>query len=251
MNLKNKQWSYSSIKLYESCPYAFYQKYIEDKEESPNAMAQHGKFVHEILESYFKKEKAAFELIFDFEADYPKRVTAQFPFFNMFKSFYSNTYDYLLNFEGIPDKYEVISVEEKIEGLVSKGLDFPTKGYWTIGFIDLILKDENGIIIVDHKSHGKWASKKERKEYFRQLYIYSYLLHQQMGMKPYKLVFNKFRTNEWDEELFKDSDYKEAINWFCSSIACALNETDWNCKINQFYCDNLCGFTDCAWNGRK
>lgn len=252
MNLKDKIWSYSSVKLFESCPYAFKLKYIDGIEERPNAMAQCGKLAHSILERYFKGELMAFELADVFEAEYADAVTERFPFFNMYRSFYEKTYEYFLNFEGLDDKYEVVAVEQEVKPLITRNFNelVPVSGYRFVGYIDLILRDEQGLVIVDHKSHGAWKSKKERHEYFSQLYLYAYAVWRLYGDVPYKLVFNKFRTGEWDEELVNAEDSREALEWFVSGIDRAMSERDWDCKFDKFGCDSLCGFEDCVFNGR-
>ena len=52
-------------KLYETCRYAFY-------EEEPNAFSSFGKYVHSVLERYFKGELYAFELADVFEQEYER-----------------------------------------------------------------------------------------------------------------------------------------------------------------------------------
>lgn len=250
MNLKNKKWSYSSVSLFQTCPYAFKLKYIDNVEEMPNAMAQHGKLAHTILERYFKGELYAFELADVFEAEYEGAVTELFPIFNIYRSFYDKTLAYFQEFDGLDDKYKVVAIEQELAGIIAKDNPYPSKGHRFIGYADLILEDDVGLVIVDHKSHGAWKSKKERHEYFRQLYVYAYIVQQMYGRPPYKLVFNKFRTGEWDEELFNEADYQEAIEWFVDSVDEILRTEDWECKPDKFYCDSLCGYADCPYNGR-
>ena len=250
MNLQDKKWSFSSVNMYRNCPYSFKLKYIDGVEELPNAAAQHGKLTHSILERYFKGELYAFELSDVFESEYESVVTEPFPFFNIYKSFYNKTLEYLQNFDGLDDKYKIVSVEQELSGIVDKNITYPSKGYRFIGYADLILEDEEGLIIVDHKSHGAWKSKKERHDYFRQLYIYAYVVQQMYGKLPYKLVFNKFRTGEWDEELFNSVDCREAVNWFVDSVDEILKTEEWDCKPSSFFCDSLCGYSECPYNGR-
>lgn len=241
MNLKNKKWSFSSVKLYDTCPYAFYLKYVEDVPDKPNAFAQHGSFVHKILERYFKGELIEFELADIFESEYEDNVTERFPFFNMYKSYYDKTLEYLQNFDGIKGK--VIGVEQEVESVIG--------GYKFIGYIDLVMKDDKGIFIVDHKSHSEFKSKKERAEYYRQLYLYARCIKDKYGEFPYKLVFNRFRILEkpLDEEIFNEDDYKSATSWFGTSIDKIFSETNWDCNINKFFCDSLCGLDECVYCG--
>lgn len=241
MDLSKKQWSFSSIKMYEQCPYSFYLRYVEDKREQPNAFSQCGGFVHGILQRYFDGELYAFELADVFEAEYDTAVTERFPFFNMYKAYYDKSLAYLQTFDGIDG--EVLGVEQELTAEIG--------GYRFIGYADLIMRDENGIVVYDHKSKSDWKSKKERADYLRQLYLYAYCIKQKYGEFPYKLVFNKFRAeNPLDEELFNEADYTAAVEWFKQSVDRILSEAEWDCKPDSWYCDRLCGFAECPYNGR-
>lgn len=239
MDLKKKKWSFSSVKLFEQCPYAFYLRYIEDQTEEENAFAQHGKFVHSLLERCLKGELMAFELADVYERDYQANVTKSFPFANIAKSFYDKTFQYLQtfdDFEGV-----IIGVEEKLETKFGD-CDF-------IGFADLIMRDDVGIYIVDHKSHAAFKSKKEREEYFRQLYLYAECIKRKYGEYPYKLVFNMFRVPKNEVELFAPSRLTDSVNCFSDSVIAILNNTDWDCNVDSWYCKNLCGFAQCPFRG--
>ena len=241
MNLQDKVWSYSSLKLYEQCPYAFYLHYVEDVEDKPNAFSQHGSFVHNLLQRYFEGELAAFELSDVYEEQYDLWVTERFPFFTMYKAFYEKTLTYLENFDGIGGK--IVGVEQELTAEIG--------GYKFIGYADLIIRDEHGLVIIDHKSHGKWKSKKERADYLRQLYLYAYCVKQKYGEFPYKLAFNMFRNPDkpMDEELFKEGDYTAAIDWFKAGVETILATTEWDCKVDKFYCESLCKLEDCIYEG--
>ena len=148
MNLSKKQWSFSSIKMFEQCPYSFYLRYVEDKREQPNAFAQSGSLVHSILQRYFDGELYAFELADVFEAEYDTAVTERFPFFNMYKAYYDKSLAYLQTFDGIDG--EVLGVEQELTAEIG--------GYRFIGYADLILRNKNGIVVYDHKSKDKFKS---------------------------------------------------------------------------------------------
>ena len=241
MNLSKKVWSYSSLKLYSQCPYAFYLRYVEDEPEQANAFAQVGSLVHSILERYFKGELYAFELADIFESEYDTAVTERFPFFNMYKSYTSKSLEYLRTFDGIDG--EIVGVEQKLETAIG--------GYKFVGFADLILRDENGLHLIDHKSHGAWKSKAERKDYFRQLYLYCHAIKEKYGEFPYKLSFNKFRMPDdpLDSEEFHEGDYTAALDWFKTGVEQILSEKEWECKPDGWYCEKLCGLNSCVYRG--
>lgn len=237
MDLREKKWSFSSVKLFEQCPYAFYLKYVEGQAEKPNAFAMVGSLVHSILERYFKGELYAFELADVFEQEYPTAVTERFPFYNMYKAFYGKSLDYLTHFDGIEG--EIVGVEEKLE---TKFGD-----YNFIGYADLILRDDIGLVIVDHKSHSAFKSKKERDDYFRQLYLYAECIKRKYGEYPYKLTFNMFRIPKMEEDFFDASQCTDSVMWFIDSVKKILSCGDWECKVDDWYCEKLCGME--CWYG--
>lgn len=237
MDLREKKWSFSSVKLFEQCPYAFYLKYVEGQAEKPNAFAMVGSLVHSILERYFKGKLYAFELADVFEQEYPTAVTERFPFYNMYKAFYGKSLDYLTHFDGIEG--EIVGVEEKLE---TKFGD-----YNFIGYADLILRDDTGLVIVDHKSHSAFKSKKERDDYFRQLYLYAECVKRKYGEYPYKLAFNMFRIPKMEEDFFDASQCTDSVMWFIDSVKKILSCGNWECKVDDWYCEKLCGME--CWYG--
>lgn len=239
MDLHEKKWSFSSVKLFEQCPFAFYQKYVCDNPEEENAFAQHGKFAHNILERCFKGELMPYELSDVFESEYYKNVTKQFPYPNTAKSFYDKTLQYFKDFD---DDFEgeIIGVEEELE--------MKFGDYSFIGYADLIMRDDKGIYIVDHKSHAAFKCKKERTDYFRQLYLYAECVKQKYGEYPYKLVFNMFRASKIEVEFFDPLQHCNDTLWFKDCVDKIMQNTEWECNPDQFYCANLCGI-DCPYRG--
>lgn len=239
MDLSKKKWSFSSVKLYEQCPFAFYKKYILEEVEEFNAFSQHGKFAHKILEGCLKGELAAFELADIYRQEYSSNVTKQFPYSNIAKSFYDKTLQYFINYDN-DFEGEVIGVEERLE---TKFGD-----YDFIGYADLIMRDDKGFYIVDHKSHAAFKSKAERREYFRQLYLYAECVKRKYGEYPYKLMFNMFRVPKIETEFFDASQSTDSVKWFVDSVTKILASTEWDCKVDNWYCSNLCGM-DCVFRG--
>ena len=50
--------------------------------------------------------------------------------------------------------------------------------------------------MLDHKSKGKFKSKKEQAEYARQLYVYAKYVKEKYGKFPKVLIFNMFNAGE-------------------------------------------------------
>ena len=230
-------WSYSSVNCYKTCPRCFKLSYIDCLTKVNNAFASWGSFMHSLLERYFKGECEFFELSEAYKAKYKENVTEKFPY-NAFVDLSSSYYDagvrYLNNFDGLPDNYDVLGVEQKVELIIEK--------YKFIGYIDLIIKDKNDnkIIIVDHKSKNKFKSKKEKAEYLRQLYLYSLYIKQKYGEYPKELKFNMIR-GEMITETFKESECKKAVEWFTETIKMIYQDNTYDENPDDFFCDNLCG----------
>lgn len=242
MDLKEKVWSFSSVKMFEQCPYSFYQHYIEDKYELSNAFAQSGGYVHKLLEKAYKGELFEFELADEFEAHYSEHVTMRFPFYTMAKSYYETSLEYLKSFE-IEKNYEIVAAEKEIRCNIS--------GYEFIGYIDLLLRDktDSRLIIVDHKSKSSFK-KGEKEEYLKQLYLYCNAIYNEYGEFPKELWFNLYRVKKTIKTMFVESSYNEALKWFKNAVDKILQEQNWECKTDSWFCANLCGFTDCPYNGR-
>lgn len=241
MNLQNKEWSFSSVSCYNSCPYSFYLKYIENQTDHDNAFSQSGKLVHSLLERWANKELYSFELADKFEEEWDKVVTEWFPFPNIRKGTYNKCLEYLKTFDGFGD-VEIIGVEKQFHTTI--------EGYKFVGYADLILRDENGIILVDHKSHKAYSSK-EKEKAVQQLYLYAYCIKEEYGEYPYKMVFNHFKDGKLSEEIFDEDKLNLAVTTFMYDIDEILLkpiDSEWECNVNDWVCNNLCGMYSCMWN---
>ena len=124
----------------------FYLTYITKKFKIQNAFSQWGSFGHSILEKYYKGELELFELSEIYEDGYDENVNLKFPdnvYVDLNETYRAAGKKYFDNFEDDFSDYEVIGVEQKIEVTIGK--------YKFIGYIDLILKDDKGYYICDHK----------------------------------------------------------------------------------------------------
>ena len=243
MSLTNKEWSFSSLKTFEQCPYSFKLHYIDGEQERGNAFAESGSFVHSLLEKAYKGELYEFELADEFEAHYTEAVKERFPFFNMAKSYYETSLEYLRTFE-IDDAYEVVGVEKQIKCVIG--------GYKFVGYIDLLLRDkaDGGLVICDHKSKSAFK-KGEKEQYLKQLYLYSYAIHEEYGEYPKELWFNLYRAQKIVKTEFKEGDYCATLDWFKAAVDTILKEQEWECKPESWYCSQLCGYETCPYNSRE
>lgn len=245
-------WSYSRVESYASCPKRFYLSYIKKVKKTQNAFAQWGSWCHELLEMYFKGKAEFYELSQIYEEGYKKHVKKRFPYctVDLSKSYYDQGKKYFDSFEGIPDSFKVLGVEKKI--------NIKIQNYTFKGYIDLILEDNNGdLLIWDHKSKGNFKSRKELDKYLIQLYLYSLYIEKSYGKPPSKLVFNMFRTGGIIEEQFNKKEQEKALIWLSSNISKIYCDNEFKDKIeisyeekerdlalfkkNDFFCNELCG----------
>lgn len=244
----NFRYSFSKLAAFKQCPMSFYLQYIDNPgadEELPGYFSQYGTLMHSILESYYKDETPAFLLADEWRSRYDDEVTIPPPPFpaNFGEKNYNAAVDYLENFDGLPDGYEVLSVENKF--VIRIG------GYNVSGIADLVVRDADGNIEVwDHKTKSNASMKKEYQLYRKQLYLYALWIHEAYGVWPSKLCFNMVKDRSVIEERFDPAMVDETVSWFVDTIheieACDALE-DWTTCIadgerkEPYFCRWICG----------
>lgn len=232
--LDNSPWSYSRVNSYETCPRMFKLTYIDKKKREDNSFAEFGTFCHELLERYYNGELEFYELSQKYEDEYGLSVTSDFPpnnYVDLSESYYNQGKAYFDNFEGCNAETEVLGVEQKI--------DYKIGEHRLVGYIDLVLKQNNKMIIVDHKSK-KSFTKSEKEKYLRQLYLYSGYIKEEYGEFPEMLAFNMFRSQDVVLEKFDEAKYHAARQWFCDTIDRIYQDTKYKVQKSQFFCDYIC-----------
>lgn len=233
-------FSFSRLNSFDNgCKYCWFENYANKRRDSEqNAFAEYGLLMHEILEGLDGGEMMLWDAIPKFEEGFPK--IKSFPPLgktNLRKVYYRQGIEYLSNYR-IDDRYEVVSVEEKVEININ--------GYNFVGFIDKLLRDKSdgGYVVLDHKSKSKFKSKKEQKEYARQLYLYSAYVKEKYGEYPKMLVFNMFRYGLEVPILFSMKDFKEAIKWMVDVIERIKTAETFPVSDDKFFREVLCGFRE-------
>lgn len=231
--LDDLTWSFSKLKLYHTCPYAFYLQYIKNEEKVENAFAQFGTFCHKLLEEYAKHELEVFELSSKFQDDYYTNVTEWFPFKKMGEGYFNKGLAYFEGFEGFDD-YNILGVEKEVK--------FSIDRYKFIGYIDLLAEHKlnKTIHIIDHKSKGEFKTKEEENTYFKQLYTYSIPVIKEQGKNPDSLIFNMFRNNKWLERKFDINEFEESKEWCLDIINKIYNDDEFVPKSEKFFCSYMC-----------
>lgn len=243
-------YSFSKLTTIHTCPYEYYLTYYKKNRGTQNAFSQYGTFMHSILEEYARGKYEVFELKDVFEEYYSQNVSLSFPpnkWVNLNQSYYEQGIDYLSKFEGFDD-HKILDIEyefleqikpEKVLNGDKKTLE--NKEIYLRGFIDLVLEDKEGnIIVLDHKSKSNFKNKAEKKTYTRQLYLYSYAIQAKYGKLPTKLMFNMFRKQHTEVIEFNLDDYKEALTWMFKTRDMIDDMMFFEPKGDKFYCNYLC-----------
>lgn len=243
--------SFSRISSYGNCPYEFKLHYYDDIESEGNFFAEAGSTIHEVLEAYLKQEIDMFDLPDYFESKWCELVVHDAPpnkYTDIKENYYNQCKDYIDNLCFDFNKYKVLGVEKKVE--------FNIDEYKFQGFIDLLLQDNEGHIIVsDHKSANIKKLKnggisKSDREHFdsfkKQLYLYSLGLKDEYPKIDY-LRWNLFRLQDEIVIPYDEEEFNQTIEWARQRIKDISEEelflpnTD-----NSFYCNFLCGMRNSA-----
>ncbi len=231
----------------------YYLRYDLEQRGLENGFAQIGSFMHKILENLAREELEEFELVEYFEEHFTEWVpegvsliTETGFVMDLTEKYKAQCIEFLRNVTWLRG-YKIIGVEEEfllfVETPKAHRLFFH-------GFIDLVLEDTNGdIIIADWKSKSKFKSPTEVKQYARQLYLYSIYIERKYGKMPKELRFLQFRIDHQEKIKFSVSGLEEALNWVDDRLDSIETQLFAEAKPNKFYCANLCDYRDgCEFN---
>ena len=230
------RWSFSKLAAYLQCPMSFYLQYVENPgydDELPGYFSQYGTLMHSILEQYYKGDLPLFCLADEWRDRYENEVIMTPPPFpsGFGDKNYALAVDYLENFNGLPDGYEVLAVEKKFVINIS--------GYNISGVADLVVRGPDGIEVWDHKTKSDASMKKEYQLYRNQLYLYAIWVHQAYGEWPARICFNMIKSMSMISEEFDEAQAYITEQWFVETIE----------QIEE--CDFLEGWTTCIKNDER
>lgn len=250
-------WSYTRLKLFEQCPYAFAQKYIyKDGEDMENFYASFGSLMHKVLERWYRGELGSNQesMISLYLKLFPKYMDEHYIPGDMKTKYFMNGLTYLRGGVFAPPPSSIVGVEQQLE--------FKLGGYDFTGIIDLVYRNKDGTLtIMDHKSHSlkprsrrKTPTKtdEELDEYLKQLYLYSYALEKLTDDKVSMLQFNCFKNRIIIAEQWSAEAQENAIDWAVSTIDTIQDTTEFVANPEFFYCRNLCGSRlDCEYKDNE
>ena len=243
--IEDMTWSYSRVSSFDSCPNAWFLKYIKGKQEHGMFYSSFGKLVHNIIERYYRGEIEKDAMLMEFLTRFSNEVVGEKPDEKIVNGYINGAASYFSEFHPLP--YKMIDVE--------KSISFTIGDKKFVGIIDYIGLDGDDICIVDNKS-GNLKPRSKRKYptqkdmeldiKLRQLYIYSEAIKNEYGKYPAKLCFNCYRTGVLIEEPFIMSEYENAIAWALGEISKIEDEKYFIADPDYFRCRWLCGYnTSC------
>ena len=233
---KVERYSFSKLNAWWTCPYGFYQRYIEHKPGIGNAFSSYGTFVHGLMEQYAKGEIALDDLPSIYAWQFDTAVPEKFPYnkyADLRNSYYRQGLSFLSSFKGY-DKYQILGAEDSF--------DLPIDDWKFTGIVDLVFIDENErLIIRDYKSKASFKNPNEQHSYARQLYLYSLYIKEKYGKYPDELQFLMFRKQTEPLRInFKEEDLHEAVDWARDTVRIIRNAFDYPARCEEFYSQNLC-----------
>lgn len=243
-------WSYSRLTCYDDCKYKWFLKYIKEIQEQPMFYSSYGKFMHEIIEGYYKGTIGLSDMKIKYLTSFSESVEGARPQKNVVDKYIKAGSLYLENFKPFP--FNTIAVEKRIK--------FKINSTPFESIVDYIGEADGSLYIIDNKSRDlKERSKRsiptkkdiELDDMLKQLYIYSAAVKHEYGVFPSTLCFNCFKSGVFVKEPFVKNKYEETMLWVNQKIQ-AIKETDFfNPDIEYFKCNYLCGVKDecCYFRG--
>lgn len=249
------EWSFSTVHLYETCPYAFYLKKICELLGINNAYAEIGKYGHHINENIFKKTMKLDEALNEWIEEFNDHVFEYISESSKEKKYLAFC-DYLCAFDETRlAKYEILGVEVEFHWEIGK--------YKCIGFADLILQDKETkeILLIDHKSAPPFYGKKGKLlkaqtdnfyTYSKQMYMYCKPIYEKYGKYPSKIIWNHIFDDERTVIDFNMEDYEKTLEWFKKTVQKIYKDTKFEPCKSYMMCNQLCNFRmDCEYKNEE
>lgn len=241
--IENMTWSYSRVESFDTCPYRFFLKYISQCEETDKFYASYGRFMHKLIEKFYRGELSKDGMLMEFLSGFSNNVRGIRPQESTVQKYIKCGAKYLTCFQ--PFKYNMVDVEKRV--------DFDIGGMKFVGFIDFLGELDGEYYIVDNKSRNLKPRSKRKKqtqkdkeldEMLRQLYVYSAAIKQEYGKFPKALCFNCFKNGVFIEEPFDKNAYENTISWVKKKIKEIKETDDFPPNMDFFTCFYLCSMSD-------
>lgn len=224
-------WSYSRLKTYDVCPFEFRLTYLNGQRGEDNAFSQFGSLCHEVLAAYYNGILPS-ESMSDMFISGLNDI--EFPYQKLKESYISKALATFLFYEDPFAGKSIVDVEQKTSAKI--------EGFKFVGVMDLVLSTQNGLEIVDHKSHSPFKNDAEKEDFLKQLYVYAILSKQKYGEYPATLTINHFCYRDKYEVMFEMPRLLATKDWILRTWDKLYADNEFSpAKPSEFYCKNLCG----------
>ena len=242
-------FSYSRLTAFDSCKYKWLMKYILGVPSVKDGFfSSYGTFLHDIFAKYYRGEGSVATLSNYYINEYCNQVVGKPQKMTTAVNYFNQGFEAVLNLKPAP--YEILGVEKEVHWKLG-GRDY-------VGYIDLLLRSEDGIIIVDHKNRDlkprstrakPTKTDEELSQYLRQPYMYSTPVYEEYGIYPISLQFNVYRTGLQIKERFDMQEYEKTLQWARDKADEIERNDDWSPNIDYFGCRYLCDVrNECEYN---
>lgn len=170
-----------------------------------------------MLELVLSGQLSKDEAIDYFLDHYDEKVQGEPPSKQVADGFFDKTLSYL---QGFSFPYtDILATEKEVR--------FELGGKPFVGYIDVLARDGNDLLIIDHKSHGLRERSgratptkydMELDDYLRQQYLYSIPIYELFGQFPATLSFNCYRFGRFIKEPFDKARLEETKQWALQRI---------------------------------
>lgn len=251
--LDNMIWSFSRLNSFSTCKWMWYLSYMLNEEEKiehgvideDKFFGLYGTFAHNVFEKYNKGELEIFQLYDYCNDNFETEIPVAAPpnrYVDIYSSYKDKLLNYFRNYNG--NENEVVFSENEITYDIRLSKDKVISFH---GFIDLLLKDKDGkLILQDYKSKSDFKNQEEYKSYLRQLLLYSKGVYSLYHKYPKELVFDMFKIGKTYRSEFKKEDLQEALKWVKKTIDNIYKENEFPCKCENpegdFFCQYVCGY---------
>lgn len=237
-------WSFSRLKAFDQCKYGWFLKYLlEVPKGEPQFFASFGSFAHSLLADYLSGKLRRRDLAAAYLTGFSARVPGGAPSSRVFASYFDDGLRYFQN--PAPFPFEILAVEQKIR--------FEIDGLPFVGFVDVIGREEDGLVVLDHKSRALKPPSGRKKptlddkmlsEYFVQLYLYSVGVKNEFKMPVKYLEMNIFRKNLCIKSQFDADAFEQAKKWAVETVKAIDREQNFEPNVDFFQCKYLCDVKD-------
>lgn len=261
-------YSYSSLTMYEICPYSFFKRYILKEKGEDSIFTLSGTSTHNAIESIQLRNKTNEEAFIGWkeEMEFHEILGYKFVTEKSGNNFIESVEHYIKHFEPFEGN---VFVEKEATCEINR--------HQIKGFIDIMkVNDDNSVDIIDLKTSTLYQPK-AIEQHRNQLILYG-IVAEQMGYTvnsmdwdfvKYAEIPTKMKTKnilrcDLVNEDFKDSivyypynqeTKQQCIDWATNIIEEIESKDDvfdeWKQNKDQFYCSRLCGYCNSCEVGKQ